>query len=291
MKLHIAFSGGETSAFMTKWLLENEAHKYTEVKVVFANTGQENEATLEFINECDIRWGFNTVWVEAFVWSTMSGDSTSHRITDFKSANREGKPFEDVIARYGLPNHTWQLCSRELKTNTVRSYFKRQLKWKRNEYISAIGIRSDEVSRISSNLEKERLIYPLIELLPTTKLDIKVFWAQQSFKLNLKEHEGNCKWCWKKSNRKLLTLAKDTPEIFDFPLRMEATYGRVGAEFRKKGGDSKPNRVIFRGYKSSLDILTEATKRFEPFIDNTYDYLDEDLDTPNSCSESCEPFK
>jgi hypothetical protein len=32
--------------------------------VVFANTGQEREETLEFVKQCDDHFGFGTVWIE-----------------------------------------------------------------------------------------------------------------------------------------------------------------------------------------------------------------------------------
>ena len=63
-QLLISFSGGATSAYMTKLLLEKLNPNEYEIKVVFANTGKEREETLEFVRDCDIRWGFNTVWVE-----------------------------------------------------------------------------------------------------------------------------------------------------------------------------------------------------------------------------------
>ncbi len=64
--LVISFSGGRTSGYMTKKLLESK-DKWKEVLVLFANTGQEHEKTLEFIHNCDQRFGFNTVWLEAVV--------------------------------------------------------------------------------------------------------------------------------------------------------------------------------------------------------------------------------
>ena len=48
-KLSISFSGGKTSAYMTKWLMDNKKQDYDEIVVTFANTGQENEETLEFV--------------------------------------------------------------------------------------------------------------------------------------------------------------------------------------------------------------------------------------------------
>lgn len=46
-KILVSFSGGETSAFMINWLLKNMPEY--EYKFVFANTGEENEETLVFV--------------------------------------------------------------------------------------------------------------------------------------------------------------------------------------------------------------------------------------------------
>lgn len=60
MNLFVSFSGGETSARMTQMLLTKWRRKYDKVVVVFANTGEENEATLDFVCQCDIAFGFDT---------------------------------------------------------------------------------------------------------------------------------------------------------------------------------------------------------------------------------------
>lgn len=276
MNLHIAFSGGRTSAYMTKWLLDNVAYMFDKTVVVFANTGQEWEQTLEFVDKCDSYFNFNTVWVEADI-NFKKGIGTGHKIVDFKTASRNGEPFESMIAKYGIPNRTWQICSRELKANTVRSYL-RSLGWKKKDYYSAIGIRHDEIHRISSNCERDRLIYPLAEWHKVDKLFINTWWAQQGFNLKLKEHQGNCKWCWKKSKRKLLTIAKETPEVFNFPVKMELLYESAGAPGRRE----RP--VFFQNYMSTLELLAEAEKPFDPFVDKFHD-------TPNGCDESCEVFQ
>ena len=65
-KLLISFSGGETSAFMAQWLWNNKQHEFDMI-FVFANTGEENEETLEFVEKCSDYFGFNVIWVEANV--------------------------------------------------------------------------------------------------------------------------------------------------------------------------------------------------------------------------------
>ena len=112
-------SGGRTSAFMTKMILDNYKDKY-DIVVCFANTGQENDATLDFVNNCDKHFGFNTVWLEAVV--NEGRVACSHRVVDYDSASRKGEPFEEVVKKYGIPNNGYPHCTRELKENPIHSY-------------------------------------------------------------------------------------------------------------------------------------------------------------------------
>ena len=45
--LLLSFSGGRTSGYMTKQVLDNYSDKYN-ISVVFANTGLEQKKTLEY---------------------------------------------------------------------------------------------------------------------------------------------------------------------------------------------------------------------------------------------------
>jgi len=284
MNLFISFSGGKTSAYMTKWMLENKKDDYENIVVLFANTGQENEETLRFVDACDKEWGFNVVWVEAVV-NAEFGKGTTHNIVNYETASRLGEPFEDVIKKYGIPNNAGMFCTRELKLSPMRSYM-RSIGWKKGTYETAIGIRVDEMDRISSKMVEEKLIYPLAEMQKMTKSMVNDFWRKQEFTLNLREHEGNCSWCWKKSKRKLLTLAKATPEIFDFPIRMESLYGKTGNH------TANENRKFFRNRESGLDIIAESKVSFIPFVEKseTVDLFNFDMDAANGCSESCEVY-
>ena len=111
-----------------------------------------------------------------------------------------------------------------MKLSPIHSYIKNELKWK--DYYTAIGIRYDEIDRIVADRTKYNIIYPLIEDVRMTKQKINFWWSQQEFRLNLKGYQGNCKWCFKKSDNKLYQLAQETPEIFEFPDRMVCVRSR-----------------------------------------------------------------
>ena len=65
-KLTVSFSGGRTSAYMCYILQTQYADKY-DIQYVFANTGQEHENTLKFVDQCDKAFNLNLTWVEAVV--------------------------------------------------------------------------------------------------------------------------------------------------------------------------------------------------------------------------------
>jgi hypothetical protein len=292
VKLLISFSGGETSAYMTKWILDNWRGRYSEILVVFANTGQENEQTLEFINKCDEHFNFGTVWIEAIQFHNERR-APSFKIVNFKTASRDGAPFEDAIIKYGIPNQKFKDCTRNLKQKPIEAYAK-SLGWTLGSYDLAIGIRADEVDRMSMNAHKRRIVYPLIKDNPMTKPKINTWWAAQPFRLQLKGYQGNCKWCWKKSFRKHFTIIEENPEYYDFPRRMEMQYGKIGPEFLKDPTASTTDyrRTFFRGNKSVDDLFAEYQIKKDTFI-RAHDesaVFDPEFDVGAGCEESCEVF-
>lgn len=281
-RLFISFSGGETSAYMTKWCLENYKDVYDEIVVVFANTGQENEETLEFVRNCDEEFGFNTIWVEGVV-NPQLGKGVDFKIVDFESADRSGKVFEDAIAKYGIFNQAFPNCTSRLKLTPMTKYM-RHIGWKSKTYDTAVGIRTDEIDRISKNYKENRIVYPLISDNPMSKPDINAFWSKQSFRLQLKGYQGNCKWCWKKSLRKHMTIIEESPEVYNFPREMESKYG-----VDKKGHQ----RTFFRNNLSVEDLFElqkegNYKKAEDDSIIVSDKFGDVDIDQAGACSESCE---
>ena len=282
--LVISFSGGRTSGYLTKRLLE-EKNKWKDVIVIFANTGQEHEKTLEFINNCDKKFGFNTVWIEAIAHPGERKTSTA-RIVNFKTASRDGRPFEDIIAKYGIPWSKAGHCTRELKEQPIKNYL-RELGLDKTNRVMAIGIRADESHRKSKVAEENNFIYPLIDW-DIDKEDVLSWWEDQDFDLEIPEHMGNCVWCWKKSYIKLVTVMREKPEAFDFPERMEKLHGRTGNIAQKvlNNGVLKGQKSIkfFRGFKTVEDIRKMAKEKDDVFIDEHF------MRISGGCSEECQPF-
>jgi len=282
-KLQVSFSGGETSAFMAQWLLKHKKDEFDMV-FVFANTGEENEETLEFVDKCDKYFNLNLNWVECVVHNE-NRVGTTHKVVNFENASRHGEPFENVIKKYGIPNQAFPHCTRELKlaplTSFTKSYFGSR------DYYTAIGIRSDEVDRMNESYKKNKIIYPLIfkDYIPMTKPKINIFWNNQPFRLNLKGYQGNCKTCWKKSDKKLYKIAQENPEYFDFNKRMELKYGRTGSNFKKDLASD--NRVFFRKKRSAIDIINES-KTFHGFVKDDSNFYENQLDLFNN--ESCDIY-
>lgn len=293
--LLVSFSGGRTSAFMAYWLKQNRSNEYN-ILVVFANTGKEREETLQFVQECDQRWGLGVVWIEA-VTHLEKGHGVTARVVDFHTASRNGEPYESFIQKHGIPNQSAPTCTRELKAYPIRSYA-RSIGW--TKYTTAIGIRADEPKRIDlKKAKKEKILYPLAQIIRITKSDINLFWSRQPFDLHLKSYEGNCDLCWKKSLRKLMTLTQEHPELAAWWRSMENRYGTYIPIKRKDNINIRLPVRFYRGYQTIDDIIAEANFGYLPAVDENHliapcrqlDFFDESVDGEfGVCGDSCEPF-
>jgi 3'-phosphoadenosine 5'-phosphosulfate sulfotransferase (PAPS reductase)/FAD synthetase len=205
----INFSGGRTSAYMTKRLMD-EGGEYL---VTFQNTGKELPATLDFINECDQRWGLNMIWLEY-------RKPTSFEVVTYETASRKGQPFDQLLEQRpaSIPNQQFRFCTLELKINTLKRYLK---SIGITDYISYNGIRYDEPRRWQKIQGTELDVeLPLVKW-KTTKADVLNWWKQQPFDLKVNEPYGNCDCCFLKGKGKLAIIAKEKPELFDWWISKE----------------------------------------------------------------------
>jgi hypothetical protein len=274
--LLVSFSGGETSAFMAQWLWKNKQDEYNMV-FVFANTGYETKETIDFLINCSNHFGFDIHYLQPFVHHYNRKSTGYDEVLDIESLKMNGEPFEEVVKKYGLPNQKFKHCTRELKANPIRHFGD---DWFRGEdYYMAIGIRQDEFDRMSVNKEKLKLIYPLVssKYIPMTKKKVNFFWSQQPFRLELKGYEGNCVFCWKKSDKKLFTLVKDPrfkPQL-DAIKQLEERYKNHYP--RKENLSEKGELRMYRGNRTISDIEIQA-QEFHEDIKN-----DHELDPEYAC--------
>lgn len=261
--LIISFSGGRSSAYMCYMLQKH----YPEMPkaYVFANTGKEREETLQFVDQCDKKMGLNLVWIEAVI-NQEKGIGVSYRIVDFKTASRKGEPFEAMIRKFGIPNKDYPHCNRELKIYPIGKYCKELMGG--GKYNTAIGIRIDEAGR--ANRKDSTKVYPLIDWFPTWEMQVRNFWAGQDYDLQLKDYEGNCDLCWKKSLRKRMTIIAENPQVAAQWQQWE-TEQEGGYVFDRDGytitqiaaATKKPFRRAQDRYRQSQNILSLFPEEFE----------------------------
>ena len=250
----VMFSGGRTSAFLAKYIKENL--KYKDSIFVFMNTGKEREETLIFADKCDKEFNLNLIWLEANI-QKGKGIGTTYKIVDFKTASRNGEPFAQMLTKYPMPNNMASNCTRELKQRPIDAYLREN--YKGFEIVRIIGIRADEAHRKSNNADKENLIYPLCDELKVNSKFIRNWWSQQSFDLQLKDYEGNCDLCFKKSLKKRLTIIKENPNVANWWEEMENKYSSESIP----RFDLRTNKSIKELIELSKRPFTRAKDLFE----------------------------
>ncbi len=283
-RLAISFSGGRSSAVMLKLCLDKYSETH-DILITFANTGSEAEETLRFVDAVDQHFADGkVVWIEAEFHGAGRGPTA--KVVTHETASRNHEPFEEAVKKHGVFCKTHPQCTSRLKEEPMIAY-RRSHGWEAGSYDTAIGIRADEVDRCSSKAKEKRFVYPLVDA-GYRKRDVNLFMRQYEWDLKLpSDAYGNCVWCWKKSLRKLMTVAKENPEAFDFPGQMERKYG-----MHSNGQQQVEPRVFFREGRSAQDILKLAqTENFQPYVDDKFDQqelFDSVLDVGSGCGESCE---
>jgi 3'-phosphoadenosine 5'-phosphosulfate sulfotransferase (PAPS reductase)/FAD synthetase len=214
----ISFSGGRTSAYMLHKVFEVGGGLPSMAKVIFCNTGKEEEATLQFVNACSKKWNVEITWLE---FAVENGEKIS-KVVNYETASRNGEPFEAVINWFqpSLPNGRARYCSSQMKTRTMHRHLK-SLGWE--DWDSFIGIRADEPRRVAKfranphpENKHETVCMPLVPANVSSK-DVGYFWANQTFDLELpnmngKTMHGNCDLCMLKPKSQILSLIQEKPE-------------------------------------------------------------------------------
>lgn len=243
----LSFSGGRTSGYMLWRVLQSNGGLPKEAVVCFANTGKEDEATLEFVRDCAVNWQVPITWLE------FRDSEERFEVVTFETASRNGEPFEALIRmRNYLPNPVTRFCTSELKIRTMHKWLRANweaLGWEAQdlEWDQMIGIRADEMRRVSkirarghsTETTKETMRMPLADA-GVTKDDVGAFWRDQPFDLGLPNNNGvtmhgNCDLCFLKGASQVLSLIAEKPQRAVWWARMEAL-----------ALASKPSGAVFR---------------------------------------------
>lgn len=253
----ISFSGGRTSGFMLRQILD--AHGGTlpvDVHVIFSNTGRERGETLDFVRDVEAMWAVLIHWLERRR-PDPAARATFAEVTH-ATASRNGEPFADLIReRRYLPNPVTRFCTSELKVR-VAGAFMASKGYEPDAWTNVLGLRADEPHRIArmdpANGGRNRdgkwdVLCPMGKA-GHTLADVAAFWAAQPFDLQLRPWEGNCDLCFLKGTAKRQRIMYDRPDLAAWWIEQE---GRLT--------DRKGRPATFRIDTPSYARLADVTRR------------------------------
>lgn len=223
----ISFSGGRTSAYMLKHILDAHGGELPPaVHAVFMNTGKEMPETLDFIQECSDRWNVPITWLEY-----DPDEEGKTKVVNHNSASRSGEPFEALIEKKSfLPNPVMRFCTQELKIKRGEAFMSRYEEW-----TCVIGLRRDEPRRVARMKDRTNYEFPLYHA-NVTSTDIRDYWAASDFDLDLmitpqgQTPHSNCNLCFLKGKALIQGIQRDMgPEVSEWWVRMEE---KIGGTFR-----------------------------------------------------------
>lgn len=267
----VSFSGGRTSAYMLFMvLLHNTAEDIAKyLLIIFANTGKEHPATLEFVRTCADRWAIRIIWLE------FRDNDEGFAVVDFETASRQGEPFEALIRkRKYLPNPVTRFCTIDLKIRIIHKYLRSlRLSTEDAQVDMMTGIRADEPRRVAkirtrkstSESKWASMAMPLADAGVGVQ-DVTEFWAAQPFDLMLptingRTLEGNCDLCFLKGAKQVYSIiASDRPKALWWA-RMESEVVSGG----KFTGDGARFRFDRPSYQQMIDY---SDTQFDMFADH-----------------------
>lgn len=261
----VSFSGGRTSGFMLRHILDAHGGQPEGLVVCFQNTGLEHPATYNFIKEVEDRWGVDITWLE---YCLDEAHEPSFKIVDYDTASRNGEPFTALNQKKGyLPNPVARVCTVQLKIRVLSRYL-RSLDGFEDGWTNAIGLRFDEprrAMRLKGDTVREDPVAPMYYAKHTEE-DVLEFWKNQPFDLELPlrgNMAGNCVGCFLKSRGKIEILMEEMPEHFEWWLDAEQSVSETaegrGAKFRKD----------WPSYAQMMKSVKEQGSLFPPDAEDT----------------------
>lgn len=273
----VSFSGGRTSAFMLRQILDHYGELPDDVQAVFCNTGKEHPATLDFVLDCQDNWGVDIKWLEyrydRHAKGGIKDPKHTYEIVDYGTASRNGEPFMQLTrAKWKLPSVAKRFCTVELKIKTITRYVERELGWK--NHVVVLGMRYDEPQRIRRSLmEMCKVEYPLYHA-SISEDDVNRYWADNYFDLAIPNYLGNCDMCFLKNKGKLRHIAKKHPDLVDWWIEEEK---QLYARLKERHGWVTIS-AQFNPHMSYEQLLIAAQSQPSLFDDLGIDMDAEDID-------------
>jgi 3'-phosphoadenosine 5'-phosphosulfate sulfotransferase (PAPS reductase)/FAD synthetase len=266
----IAFSGGRTSAYMLRRILDAFGGKLpNDVVPIFCNTGKERRETLGFVERCSVEWDCKVVWLEY-----RKDAPNKFEEVNYATASRDGRPFDELISTKSmLPNVAHRYCTQWLKIKLNNRYARHVLRFTPDNggYTNAVGLRYDEPQRAwklkpdPKSSPGEDPIAPLYWA-KVTRQEVMAYWGQSPFDLHLKGYQGNCDLCFLKGQGKLMQIMQENPELAQWWIDKEEIFkGKTHLE------EAGRFRKYAPSYKATLKMVQE--QRLLPFGEDDVDDL------------------
>jgi len=262
---------------------------YPDHNIIYAmaNVSKERSESLDFMNKCDKYFGLNMTWIEA-VFNMKSGDGVDFKIVYYDELKRDGEIYEQGIKKLGIASKINPWCNRDMKIVPLKKFA--DSIFGLNNYSIAVGLRSDEMDRVKEAYLTNNTFYPLLDNGITTK-DRNKFWKDKPIQITIPAYKGNCDMCFKKSNRKLMTILNEEPNIIDWWEEMTIKYSKIPIE-----GKDAYNYYAENGgmnfFRSNLSIPELVNMASEPFrkANDEYVYENDLFDVEEDCGSGCVIF-
>lgn len=270
--LLVNVSGGRSSAMMAYHISRSPLYKNYNKLFIFCNTGQERPETIQFLQDIVKFWGIDIHFLEA-VYSDLPRIGPKAIRVNPENLDMTSKVFENAINHLqknkwiGVPNQATPYCSVYMKVRPANWYAKQffgTVKFK-----SAIGFRQEDMPKRISWAEiklAKKQLFPLITDFekPTNLQDIDQFFAEQPFRLKIPSNLGNCRYCWKKSEKTIseniiFDIRNHNFDTIDWYKRMESRY----------------NNNFFRNNRTISEMVQISEQPKTGFLDFPYDSDDD----------------
>ena len=142
MKKVVSFSGGRTSAYLCKIMIEKFGRE--NVDFIYMDTGAEHEKTYSFIKNVNREFGLNLICLRGD-FNLPLGKGVGYTVVDIESLKPDLAPFKAMLSKYGVPYIGGMFCTDRMKVKPFTKYCNDT--YGKKNYETWLGIRADEPVR------------------------------------------------------------------------------------------------------------------------------------------------